>query len=105
MRNLYILTCAAILCASCQSPQRQAALESADRQFCASIGAGQGQALMQCMIYRDNARREDRYRRSQAMLQAGIQLNQLAAQQAAANRPVTTNCHRMTATSVTCSSY
>lgn len=93
-----------LLLSSCQSPQHQAEIQSYDDQYCRSIGAS-GNAFAQCMMYKDQARREDRARRNQALLNAGAAFNQAAQPQyVPAPRVVTTNCRQDSYGNVHCTS-
>lgn len=74
-----------LLLTACQSPaQRQAS----DDSYCKSIGAS-GDMYAQCRMQQD-ANRQDRARRSAAMMIAGAQI--MSTPQP---RPTTTTCRRM----------
>lgn len=94
MNRLFLLLMLVSAASSCQSPQRQAANQAADDQYCRSIGAS-GSTFSQCMMYKDQARREDRQRRNQALMDASAAFNQAAQPQyVPVPRVVTTNCRR-----------
>lgn len=95
MRQIAATIIAAALLSSCQSPARH---EARDDAYCKSIGAS-GDMYAQCRMQQD-ANRQDRARRSAAMMIAGAQI--MSTPQP---RPMTTTTCRRYGQQVICNSF
>ncbi len=83
-----------------------ATAEAQDRAYCYNLGA-QGDKLVDCLMYRDNARRQAGYQRSAAISRVGNAMVQYSQQQQminAMNRPRMTTC-RQAFNTVQCSTF
>lgn len=104
MRKGFCLSLAVVsLLASCQSEKRQQRILAEDTGYCRSIGA-KDDAFTRCMLYRDQARREDDMRRAAALRQVGAAMIVASQQYAQQRRQRTTICNRL-GQSVVCNTY
>lgn len=95
--QIAILALAAVTLAGCVSGVDPATAEAQDRAYCYNLGA-KGDKLVDCLIYRDSARRQAQYQRSNALANAGNAMIQYSQQQQminAMNTPRITNCRQV----------
>ena len=90
MKQIFILITALSL-SGCNTPERQARNQAEDQAYCQSIGAT-GEGFAGCMMYRDQARRDERQRRSDAFNAANAALQKFVADESAKYKQTVTTC-------------